>query len=223
MKILFTLLTTVAIIASCTIKTNITFKEDFSGSLEYVFDMSEMYGMLGDTVNATSLLDEEGEMQASLDEMEAKEGISNVKLREELDKGIYYLSLDFADIEALNVILHDENPMTDGLGVIDEDAGSSAIGGLQFNQKGNKIFVEMPDFQAFQESMNGEDEETQESMEMMKMMGFDYELNISFHKEVNKIKTKGNATASGNTVKFHMSLQELLELENYDQDIKIIL
>jgi len=218
MKNLFLALLATFLVTSCTVKINIQFKEDFSGNLEYVFDMSEMYGLISDdTTKATSMLEDDSDMQASMDEMEAQDGISNVKLMEDLDKGIYSLSMDFVDIEALNEVLSGDG-LTGAL--MDDSAGKSAQE-LRFERKKNKLFIQLPNLEALQNDMKETQDSEDGNMAMMQMFDMNYELNISFQRDIKKMKTKGVATETGKNLQFKMNLTELLELDNYDQDINV--
>lgn len=145
--------------------------------------MSEMYGLISDdTTKATSMLEDDSDMQASMDEMEAQDGISNVKLMEDLDKGIYSLSMDFVDIEALNEVLSGDG-LTGEL--MDDSAGKSAQE-LRFERKKNKLFIQLPNLEALQNDMKETQDSEDGNMAMMQMFDMNYELNISFQRDIKK-------------------------------------
>ena len=215
MKLFYTFFALLAIVA-CTVQTNIHFNEDFSGNIEYVIDMSEAAAMLEDSTKTESLF-EEKDMQEAIEDLKNMEGVTNVQTNEDLNNAVYKLSMDFNSIETLNKILSEGDPVADLYGDSDKKDENQ---NLHFEQKRNKLYIQMMDLSELQK-------EFQESAEEESYFGmgdlFTYQLNFTFEKDVKKIKTKGIATQSGDKIQFSLNMEQLIELENLDQDIQVVL
>ncbi len=100
-----------------TIEENYTFKKDGSGTMEYVVDMSEMAELLKDLPGdkgKKGLGPDNADMDAQLSELKTLPGIKKVKLKKEKDGFIQRMSLQFADITALNAALNTLKPDSTG-------------------------------------------------------------------------------------------------------------
>jgi len=95
----------IVFLTSClTIIEKYTLNADGSGTMEYIFDMSELYEMLQmygsdstlEAMNANELFEE------NLPELEKVNGITNVRLTGDQEKYIFGLAFDFSDEESLN-------------------------------------------------------------------------------------------------------------------------
>lgn len=183
---------------SCTFHQDITFNEDYSGSMNYTIDMSALKALAGDEEGeeeeSESIMDDE-DLMDSMRELEKIDGISNVKMEEDEEKGIYVFGYDFANLDRLNESMAGSDMLAEG----------NNEGHVYLKQKGKKkLIFKMPE-------MKGEGGEIDtESMEGMEEM-FKYELTMNFPKPVKKLKTKSGAvlTNGDKTVKLSTTLTAL--------------
>jgi hypothetical protein len=214
MKKLFLCAFTLAVISACTFRTNVHFNEDWSGSLEYVLDISPMNALMDDTTERVSLLDDP-ESGFSVSDYESIKGVSNVKLAEDLEAGIYTFSLDFADVDVLNRVIAGEDPFTGALNESGEDGEP-----MRFELKKNKLAVHLGDFEKLNETLEEDESFAYSGMESM----VNYEINLTFDRKIKKFKTKGATEQIGyNKVKFDMNFGALSDLAEVDQSIKLVL
>lgn len=214
MKLFYSVLVLLVLIA-CTVQTNIHFNEDFSGSLEYVIDMSAAASMMDDSIKNESIFEEE-DIQETIGEFQNIDGISNVTTTENVDSAIYKISMDFNSIETLNTVLSTNDPVNDFLP--DASKGENNPN-LHFEHKKNKLYIHMMDLATLQREFR-ETADSDDYIDMGEL--FTYQLNFTFEQDLKKVKTKGAAAQKGNKIEFSLNMDELIEMEELDQDIKVV-
>ncbi|MFT5777880.1 MAG: hypothetical protein ACI837_000828 [Crocinitomicaceae bacterium] len=188
---------------SCTIQQKIHFNRDWSGTMEYQVDLSSMKEMMESTADSTDSGDfmNDPEMLAALDKMKSVEGISNVKYVES-DEDVLSYSYDFSSIDALN--------RSFGAGSIMEMGGENNPSS-SFILKGNKLTYQLA---AVESPLEEEEEGEGIGLEMI-----NYELTISFDREIKKVTGEGTQISNGNTMELHTNFSELMKLAGESQKI----
>lgn len=169
------------IATSCTIQQHVHFNEDWSGTMVYHIDFSRTMSIMDDEASSDSsnfnFMDNE-DFQNGIKELEDIEGIRNVKM-EEKDDYNYFISLEFADLQALNTTMTGSNA-TMGIGSDDESF-------QYFQIKKNKLTYAMPN------EVKEMAEDDDGTMEMMSS-SIDFQIKFSFEKGIKKIKSDNSAT-----------------------------
>ena len=193
------------IATSCTIDQTISYNDDMSGSNKIVIDMSGamemMGGMMGDDSEAMKGMDMKeglGELEESFKDLE---GVSNLKLIDDLKSYRMGFSYDFEDTEALNAAMKDY--------MDDDDAPKKKKSKDTYKQKGKKLFL---NFDAEDMSGLGESLGDPSMLNMMGMM--DYKITINLPQPVKKIDNSIYMLSEDRkTVSANVSLEEMFSGE----------
>ena len=191
------------IISSCSIKQNIHFNNDWSGSLKYDIDMGSLKSMLDDDTTGTagnlgSMMD--GDFGETIKELQASSGLTNIIVTEDTIKGTIHMSMDFKDLETLNEVMS-------GTGLGNVTGESSVENHVYFKLKKNKLtYAIAPVEPNSKGGLSGGMEGVEGMMSMMK-----FQLTFSFDREIKKVKTKTTASKSGsnNEVVWNPDFQKL--------------
>jgi len=198
------------------------FRANGSGTYSFSVDMSsmmEMAGMMGDEMDADSLLNELNMDEAgTMAKLEAIDGVSNVRPEFNKETNILSMNFDFADIKALNA----------GISAYLHDSTQAEIIQYEiFTQKGNSIERNNLNLlmDTFQKSMmqGSEEEEDEFSMEFVKMMFSDmyYAVEIEVEEGIKSFKNEEYERKDDNTITWKTyPFNELNKKENISVTIK---
>lgn len=179
--------------SSCTYEQKIHFKNDQSGTFTTVIDMSEMMNSLPEMEEEESeeekSMFDSPEMMEALEELRQKEGVSNVRVIDSDQKGVFSFAMDFNDLKVLNQA--DVNNGPSGM------AGNTAVADAMkehtwYKINGKKFIYDMPQ-EVLQKMMNTPEMEDLENSPMINLDMYKFKLTFTFDKEIKKIK--GNKTA----------------------------
>lgn len=196
-------------LASCSITQEYHFNKDFSGNYKMEMDLGDMITMIKamDTTGNMNGLDTLDQSFKELSHKYEKAGATNVNAGWNDDKTTIMLSFDFADVDALNMIL--EN--TSG----DESIMDFASKGdtTKFKNKGTKFLsVDLPEFK--------NDTSSLASLEQIK----DYltiETIFSFDRTIKKINNENAKLSSDKkSISFETKLEDMKD-ENFTMDTEI--
>lgn len=187
-------------LASCVIEQNYDFDEGLGGSYSMNFNMEGMMDFLPDSLkneeNEINFSDmEEFEELGKIEEEYKKvKGLSNYKM--ETSGASWDISYDFQDLGVLQ-----------RLSTLDIESGSSSSpsSGVQFVQKGNKLYIDMtPD--------DSLDDMKKEMGDMPGSMGdmFTFYTTISFKKPISKVKSKlGVFNKDNNSIEYTFNIEDI--------------
>lgn len=107
MKILCILVFTITLyLGGCTIMEEIHFNEDFSGNYSFTYDFTEYLQYIDDSITTDSLILSSVDFKDFLDKINQSllntDGISNVLVNNNAERGLVKYSFDFEDINSLN-------------------------------------------------------------------------------------------------------------------------
>lgn len=173
---------------SCSFQQKFHFNNDWSGSSELKIDMSQMIALSGGVGGAEedSLdLFSDFKSENSLEDLGKIPGITNVRMDENSKKGIFILTYNFENIDALNKSMASSDVLS---------GASSEKDHNYFSVKKNKLIYQM-------KTMDEEEEvDGMKEVKEMKEM-FKYDLIFSFEKSIKKIKSKNIETTLSNDKK----------------------
>lgn len=194
------------LVASCTIRQEFSFEEDFSGQYKVDVDMSSMASLTDG--KAEPLLDSFNK-DSMIEAMNNPSGLSQAFI-EEKDHVISF-GYHFHDVKSLNGAQKDADwgaIMGEGFRVLESEKPMFAL-------KGKKLFYSPPKF----DNNNSEVEET-EGMEGMSSM-IRYEVVLHFKKPIKKVSNENWVlTGDRKTAKFSVGLDELQKGNNGATQIK---
>lgn len=192
MKIFFSFLATVLVLASCSLEQNYVFNEDFSGSYSLVFDMNEIVAFSSEDPDST----EDAFADLNVDSLklayEQMEGISNVKISGK--DNVLHMSYNFASIDALNKSLETENNATAAFG------GNATDDRFSYQ---NGIFK-------YNFPISGDAESLDSLAQMMSIV--EYNIHMQFAKPIAKT-SNGEMGADGKSLRFEGNLGEVANKE----------
>ena len=202
--------------SSCTIKQDIHFKEDMSGSNTMTFDYAETKSLLGGFGDMGESGDEDNPLDFSdgiMDEesineynngINIKDGLSNPHMTESNDAIVF--GFDFDNLDALMSFYEDAQEGGEGI-----ESGLSQSW-LAFNKNKKKMEVTM-DYSVFEELF--EDDEMADMKGMAEMMyeSFVFDLNLTFDQEIKKVKGEGLGVydESSNSVRYNFNLSDIMD------------
>ena len=151
----------------------IHFNQDWSGTIKYTFDLTEMAETMREE-GFESLMDDD--LTQKLKEPEDMHAASYVIIDEDLKKGLCVFGYDFKNVEVLNATMSDSNPLS-----------SAAPNGEVFDYfvlKGKKLFFQIP-------PMNEGEERSEEEESMMMMADMLHvKFTLFFDRQIKKVKEK---------------------------------
>ena len=168
---------------SCTISQEYKFNDDFSGRSETKVDMSGLINVMKamDTTGNGGDLDTISESFAEIENILQREGAKNINLGWNDDKTVIILEYDFDNINSLNNLITQADPMQ--LLFSEKKENVKKTKGNKFTVKGdNKLIFKAPELES-DTIFTGED------MASMKEY-YKYELSFSFNKKIKKVNNK---------------------------------
>lgn len=176
MKTCIAILSSIILLASCTLQQTYDFNDDFGGKCTTVLDMSAMIELAGEEAGEDAGLGELNLDSLSL-VMNMNPGISNSTCT--VDNGRYEVAYDFDNLDAINNMESEQ-----GSNPLFEAGGVAMTGETPFVLSGKKFTFTMPDFsEELKKEYGGEDMEDMEGMEGM----FNYEIVFKFPRQIKKI------------------------------------
>lgn len=205
-KFLFFLL--LAALSSCTITQRFSFNKDFSGELTHVVDYTRsLENSLGEFQKDTQTKDAVLDSAAIVDlktAVSAIRGITNVVLKE-IDNKVE-LECQFANIDALNALLSDENDLENNVDQF-----------CSFKQKGKKLFVTFDTQKLIKNNQN--DPPLGDNEELFNAINYRFE--FYFEQGVKSAKgTPSTILEDKKTVVVEKNLHQLSD-ENFKKKLKI--
>ena len=189
------------LLSACSVRQEIHFNKDFSGSVKIEIDMSQIFASFP-ADSAMSLGTDS--VFTSFRDMETIEGISNLELKEDNGTGIYLVSYDFEDIKALNRTLK-------GSKISNRKNDSESI---QFKKRGKKLSYFFPELQ-----------DTSSSQQATLMDSYiNFSIEMSFENTISSVKTKSeNVTqkSDGHKVFWNPKYSSLMNKGGNTIDIKL--
>lgn len=205
-KIIITLLISLTLVSCITFEENYYLKKDGSGSFEFKVDMSQLVGMMkafegmdqGGDEKATEAID----FNKEVDKLKAIKGITNVQVLEDEEKGLFSMSFDFKDYEALNKAHHEALDSTG----LDYDI---------LSKKGNKIFFRQITPGDLAKQADALEEDSLSAMMGAGMLSqFNYKVNFTLEQEAKSISTEAvnnYATSNKKAFQLNATVQEIVD------------
>lgn len=195
------------------IEEEVTLNQDGSGTYLQRIDMSGFMAMLegfgGDETTGTEMFDSmDSSMQVTANNMRDLPGISNVASRSE--GYVFSVSCDFAEIDALNRAIKQNQSSTEGAadsplaGLNSGDGANYLLKGKTFIRKDAPIDARMDEME----------EEEKQQLQMAKMMMSDASYKLIYHLpgEVKRMTNEAaTLSADSRTVTLDLSFVDLLE------------
>ncbi|MCB8999161.1 MAG: hypothetical protein H6540_03705 [Bacteroidales bacterium] len=181
-----------------------TINADGSGSMEYLIDMSELYGMMSamsDSSNEVNTDDLDKTMREALPGLQEISGISNIRLSGDITKYIAGIRFDFANGIALNkamaVLLEGESTASENFSYVDIKRKTFTRYSLT-SEDLNK------------EAILGNEDVDPETLKMI-LESMKYKIIVDFDKKVKKVSTLADYTIEKDTVRIETNFSEIFD------------
>lgn len=195
------------LLVSCiTFEENYYLKKDGSGSFEFKVDMSQLMDMM----KAFEGMEQEGDEKVpetidfnkEVEKLEAIKGITNVKVVEDEENGMFSMSFDFKDYEALNKAHHEALDSTG----LDHDV---------LSKKGNTIFFKQITPGDLAKQADASEEDSLAAMMGAGMLSqFNYKINFTLEQEASEVSTGATnnyATSNKKSFQLNATVQEIVD------------
>lgn len=192
--------TVFSFLASCTIKENYLFNSDLSGHYSFQFDYSALLEF--DTSGSANAEMEKGYLEME-NELKKIEGISNIIILSDGDKGKVIVSYDFANLEALNQTNFDQ-----------ESGKYSKF----FSKEGNKFFF-TTDFSEEMKNYTDPDMSLEELKENIQTM-LEYTIHFQFENKIKVINTSNIEQVDDYSLSYTLNEQGLSNPSNFELKLK---
>ena len=204
-KLILIVASSTLLVSCITFEENYYLKKDGSGSFEFKVDMSQLMGMM----KAFEGMEQEGDDKASeaidfnkeVEKLKTIKGISNVKVIEDEEQGMFSMSFDFKDYEALNKAHH-------------EALDSSGLDHEVLSKKGNKIFFKQITPGDLAKQADASEQDSLSAMMGAGMLSqFNYKVNFTLEQEAKSVTTgamNNYATSNKKTFQLNATVQEIV-------------
>lgn len=214
-KIIITVFSSLFLVSCITFEENYYLKTDGSGSFEFKVDMSQLMSMMkafqgagqDSGLNAVDGVD----FKKEVEKLKAIQGITNVKVVEDKEDGLFSMSFDFSDYEALNKA-HRE--------ALDGEGSNEVL-----TKKGNAIFFKQITPADLVKQVDASEMDSLSAMMGAEMLSqFNYEVNFRLEKEVKSVATGARnnyATSNKKSFQLNATVQDIVDKPGL-MDVQII-
>ncbi len=205
-KILLTVFISATLVSCITFEESYYLKKDGSGSFEFKVDMSQLITMMKAFEGMEEQTDEKAtdaiDFDKEVEKLKAIEGITNVKVMEDEEKGLFSMSFDFKDYEALNKAHHE---------ALDSTGGYHDV----LSKKGNKIIFKQITPGDLAKQADASEEDSLSAMMGAGMLSqFEYKVNFTLEEEATNVSTaamNNYTTSNKKSFQLNATVQEIVD------------